>query len=133
MTTLEKTISVFKEVMYLDENEEVDVNKSLFLDYDMNSIDFIDFAFEIKKAFSLSVGTDDLWPVGKLATMSEYYDGTSQTWTEEGIKQLKLVLACSGQPVELDPKTNVRSLYKYFSLEFVSRKIKELQNTEAVG
>jgi len=125
--TIEKVTEIFKEVMYMDENEALDVNKSLFLDYDMTSIDFIDFSFEIKKAFSLSAEPDDIWPINKMATMPELYLAENKRWTEEGLKQINTILACSGRPIVDDHAIELRFLYTFFTLKYVSEKVRELQ------
>lgn len=125
--TIEKVTQIFREVMYIDENEHLDTDKSLFLDYDMTSIDFIDFSFEVKKAFSLSAEPDDIWPVNKMATMPELYSAEKKHWTEKGLIRLNVMLACSGQPAIVDPAIELRSLYTFFTLQYVSEKVRELQ------
>lgn len=125
--TMKKITEVFKEVMYLDESDTIDADKSLFLDYDMTSIDFIDFSFELKKEFSLSADTDDIWPIDKMITVQELYSAKDKRWTEEGLKQLNLVLAYSGKQAITDPSIELRSLYAFFTLRYLSEKLRELQ------
>lgn len=115
--------NLFKDVMYLNDNDELDINKSLFLHYDMTSIDFIDFAFEIKKSFGIDIGPDELWPVNKMATSEEYYSFQKKQWTPEGLRKLNEVVKFSGKDTVSDNSIELRELYHYFTLNYVNSRI----------
>lgn len=121
---------LFKDVMYLNESDEVDINKSLFLHYDMTSIDFIDFSFELKKKFSVDIGPDELWPVNKMATSEEYYSLEKKQWTKAGLDKLNQVLSFSDKPVVTDKAVELKDLYEYFTLTYVNSRIASFETTD---
>lgn len=124
--TIAKVTEIFREVMYLDNEEIISPDKSLFLDYDMTSIDFIDFSFEVKKSFKLSAEPDDIWPVNKMAMLANLYSPEERKWSDEGIRQLTEVLTCDGRTPCITAHTDIRSLYAFFTLRYISKKIHEL-------
>ena len=115
--------SLFKDVMYLNDSDEIDINKSLFLHYDMTSIDFIDFAFELKKTFGVDIGPDELWPVNKMATSEEFYSFEEKKWTPEGLEKLNEVLRFSDKDPVIDNSIEFKELYHYFTLNYVNSRI----------
>lgn len=86
MNIQERIKNVFKKVMYLSEDTHLENDKSLFLFYDMSSVDFIDFAFEIRKEFSVISKDEHLWPVKSLMDDPDYYS-SENTWTDLGLKK----------------------------------------------
>ncbi|CDM91176.1 acyl carrier protein [Xenorhabdus bovienii] len=122
---------IFKDVMYISEDTKIDVNKSLFLDYDMTSIDFIDFSFELKKNLNIDITPDTLWPINKMATLEENYSFKDKKWTHEGIFRLNRQLKFSDKVVINDSKIEFKELYKYFTIYYINQKlIHSLQNSE---
>ncbi|WP_148245127.1 acyl carrier protein [Enterobacter asburiae] len=130
--TLQKVIDIFKDVMYMEKDDEVDVNKSLFTHYEMSSIDLIDFTFELKKTFALTIEPEDIWPINKMISTSELYDAESKKWTQSGIHQLKELLSHNKKTENLKPDTDVRNLYAFFTIEYVANKIEKLTDIEEV-
>ncbi|MDX7993227.1 acyl carrier protein [Xenorhabdus littoralis] len=114
---------IFKEVMYINEDTKIDINKSLFLDYDMTSIDFIDFSFELKKKLNIDITPDILWPINKMATLEENYSFKDKKWTPEGIASLNKHLECSDKSRIDDPKIEFKELYKYFTINYINKKL----------
>ncbi|MDC9620806.1 acyl carrier protein [Xenorhabdus sp. XENO-7] len=122
---------IFKDVMYISEDTKIDVNKSLFLDYDMTSIDFIDFSFELKKNLNIDITPDTLWPINKMATLEENYSFKDKKWTPEGISRLNRQLKFSDKTVTNDSEIEFKELYKYFTIYYINQKlIHSLQNSE---
>ncbi|WP_350306291.1 acyl carrier protein [Photorhabdus viridis] len=122
---------IFKDVMYISEDTKIDVNKSLFLDYDMTSIDFIDFSFELKKNLNIDITPDTLWPINKMATLEENYSFKDKKWTSEGISHLNRQLKFSDKSVINDFEVEFKELYKYFTIYYINKKlVHSLQNSE---
>lgn len=120
---IERVINIFRDVMYLENDDEIDITKSLFNEYEMSSIDLIDFSFELKKEFSLAIEPDDIWPINKMIAMAELYDAEKKIWTLKGMDALNNLILSGSPDVHLEPSVNVRTLYKFFTLEYVSGKI----------
>ncbi|WP_340621956.1 acyl carrier protein [Xenorhabdus siamensis] len=114
---------IFKDVMYISEDTKIDINKSLFLDYDMTSIDFIDFSFELKKKINIELAPDILWPINKMATLEENYSFKDKKWTSEGISRLNEHLMFLDNSRINDPKIEFKELYKYFTISYINKKI----------
>lgn len=121
---------LFKDIMYFNDSDELDINKSLFLHYDMTSIDFIDFAFELKKKFSVDIDPDELWPVNKMATSEEYYSLQEKQWTSVGLEKLNQVLSFSDKPAVTDRSVELKELYDYFTLTYVNSRIASLTSAD---
>ncbi|RZN19544.1 MULTISPECIES: acyl carrier protein [unclassified Escherichia] len=113
---------IFKDIMYLDESEELDPHKSLFSDYGMTSIDYIDFAFELKKHFKLNVSPESLWPVNKWATVEEFYSFDTKEWTSKGLTEINNLLGLKGSE-SVDKTIQFKELYSYFTLSYINRQI----------
>ncbi|WP_375674295.1 acyl carrier protein [Bartonella sp. CL100XZDX] len=122
------TISqIFKDVMYLDESEELDPHKSLFSDYGMTSIDYIDFAFELKKHFKVDVSPESLWPVNKWATTEALYSFDTKEWTSEGVAKINDLLGLK-EYESIDKKIQFKELYSYFTLNYINQRISVLKH-----
>ncbi|MFP1786196.1 acyl carrier protein [Lonsdalea quercina] len=113
---------IFKDIMYFDESEELDPNKSLFSDYEMTSIDYIDFAFELKKQFKVDVNPESLWPVNKWATTEAFYSFDTNEWTSKGLTKLNNLLGLKGSE-SVDKKIQFKELYSYFTLNYINQQI----------
>ncbi|MFP1732619.1 acyl carrier protein [Lonsdalea quercina] len=113
---------IFKDIMYFDESEELDPNKSLFSDYEMTSIDYIDFAFELKKQFKVDVNPESLWPVNKWATTEAFYSFDTKEWTSKGLTKLNNLLGLKGSE-SVDKKIQFKELYSYFTLNYINQQI----------
>lgn len=107
-------------VLYLEDPDSVDSRKSLFLEYRMSSIDFIDFAFELKSRCGRSFSPDDLWPVNSMMTDPEFY--AEGRWTERGTARLRQIFRSTDMP----ESPEIRYLYSLFSVEYIARRIVEL-------
>lgn len=109
--------AVAANVMYLESPESIDSSKSLFLDYGMSSIDFIDFAFEVKSRSGKGLGPDQLWPVNSMMTNPDNFGGGR--WTETGLKRLQEIFAGA----ELPENPGLQQLSALFSVDFVARRV----------
>ncbi|WP_375621709.1 MULTISPECIES: acyl carrier protein [unclassified Bartonella] len=121
-----KISQIFKDVMYLDESEELDPHKSLFSDYGMTSIDYIDFAFELKKHFKVDVSPESLWPVNKWATTEAFYSFDTKEWTSEGVAKINDLLGLK-EYESIDKKIQFKELYSYFTLNYINQRISVLK------
>jgi|SRR5476649_451577 len=117
---------IFKDIMYLDESEELDPNKSLFSDYGMTSIDYIDFAFELKKQFKVDVSPESLWPVNNWATAEDYYSFDTKEWTSKGLAEINNLLGLT-EPEAVDKKIQFKELYLYFTLNYINQQISTIK------
>jgi acyl carrier protein len=111
---------VAAKVLYVESNV-IDLDKSLFADYGMSSMDFVDFAFELKTVSKKDFTPDDLWPINSMVTNPKYF--SQNKWTEEGIGELQTIL--SGDKA-LQGETSVQDLYKLFTANFVERRLNAL-------
>ncbi len=121
---------IFKDIMYLDEAEELDPNKSLFSDYGMTSIDYIDFAFELKKHFKVDVSPESLWPVNKWAITEDYYSFDTKEWTSKGLTEINNLLGLKGAAA-VDKKIQFKELYSYFTLNYINQQISAVKTQVA--
>ncbi|SIO94753.1 acyl carrier protein [Vibrio spartinae] len=117
---IKKINSIFKEIMYLDEDENVEKNKSLFSDYGMTSIDYIDFAFELKKHFNIEITPDNLWPINQWSTQETLYSFDKKEWTEVGLSKINELI---GEFAKTPISKNIefKQLYSFFTLEFINK------------
>ncbi|RAW93242.1 MULTISPECIES: acyl carrier protein [unclassified Photorhabdus] len=121
---------LFKDVMYINDSTDIDVEKSLFLDYGMTSIDFIDFSFELKKKFNVDIDPNDLWPINKMATFEENYSFQDKQWTPVGLVRLNEQLIYSGKDKISNPEIEFKELYNYFTLSYINAKLASFIHSE---
>jgi len=119
---IDKIKSIFKEIMYLEEDEYVEKGRSLFSDYGMTSIDYIDFAFELKKQFNVEITPDNLWPINKWSTKEDLYSFDKKEWTGIGLCKINDLI---GEFAEAPISKNIefKQLYSFFTLEFINKVI----------
>ncbi|MER2475042.1 acyl carrier protein [Photorhabdus laumondii] len=121
---------LFKDIMYINDSTDINVEKSLFLDYGMTSIDFIDFSFELKKKFNVDIDPNDLWPINKMATFEENYSFQDKQWTPVGLVRLNEQLIFSGKDKISNPEIEFKELYNYFTLSYINAKLASFIHSE---
>lgn len=124
MNIQERIKNVFKKVMYLSEDTHLENDKSLFLFYDMSSVDFIDFAFEIRKEFSVISKDEHLWPVKSLMDDSDYYS-SENTWTDLGLKKINECLLLSEECLIMNRKITAKELMEYFTINYITKRLSQ--------
>ena len=104
-------------VLYLKNPELIDHQKSLFIDYVMTSIDFVDFGYELKALSNQPITLDDLWPVSRMITNPEFF--TNGRWTQRGVSWLREIF----QNEQLSENATMHQLHAFFSVDFIARRI----------
>ncbi len=113
--------SIAANVLYLAGPEAIDRSKSLFTDYGMSSLDFVDLAFEVRAASSKQFQPEALWPVNSMMTNPDLFAGG--TWTEAGSRELaKLFDGHAELPGDLSPS----SLHALFSVAYIEHRLRAL-------
>jgi acyl carrier protein len=112
-----RVAEIVAKIMYLDNPEDLNHEKSLFKKYGMSSIDFLDFAFELREQSGKDFEPQDLWPVNAMLGDPMLYAGT--TWTLLGQQRLQNVLQLQSLPRDVQ----LTELYEYFSIQFVARRL----------
>lgn len=121
---IDRLKEILAQVLYLDSPSDIDPEVSIFNDYDMNSIDLIDFVYEIKNEEGLDVPDGSFWPINEYLSDPQLYDSQNLEWTEDGLNKLSEVF---GNQVS-DKKATGIDLYKYFTLNYVLYRIDFLKN-----
>ncbi len=106
-------------VMYIDDVNEIDVSRSLFNDYSMSSLDFVDFAFELKSTSGKDFSPDQLWPVNTMMSNPEFY--SAGKWTDAGKAELVRVFA--GFTELQDSQLNSEALHNLFSVNYIQHRL----------
>lgn len=109
-------------ILYIDDVNEIESGRSLFGDYAMSSLDFVDFAFELKGESGKDFDPDQLWPINTMMDNPEYYE--AGRWTEAGRAALKAVF--NGFNDLTDENPSPESLYNLFSVDFIQHRIEAL-------
>ncbi|MBR8845630.1 MULTISPECIES: phosphopantetheine-binding protein [Pseudoalteromonas] len=109
-------------ILYLDDVSEIEFDRSLFGDYSMSSLDYVDFAFELKGESGKEFDPDELWPINTMMDNPEYYQGGQ--WTEQGREELNKVFAGFTEVEGGNPSPE--SLYNLFSVNFIQHRINAL-------
>ncbi|MBQ4849989.1 acyl carrier protein [Pseudoalteromonas sp. MMG012] len=109
-------------ILYLDDVSEIEFDRSLFGDYSMSSLDYVDFAFELKGESGKEFDPDELWPINTMMDNPEFYQNGQ--WTDAGRAALtKVFTGFTELPQEdLTPE----SLYNLFSVDFIQHRISTL-------
>lgn len=108
-------------VLYLDDANAINTSKSLFGEYGMSSLDFIDFAYELKAAANKEFDPDQLWPINAMMNNPEFY--TTGSWTHAGHAELKRVFdGHTALPASSGPE----ELYVLFSVDYVEHRLRAL-------
>lgn len=105
-------------VMYLDDAASIEANKSLFTDYGMSSLDFVDFAFELRSAAGKDFTPDDLWPINALLADRTCF--AAGAWTETGKARLADIF---GRDMTTGGEPTTATLYPLFSIEFIEHRL----------
>jgi len=108
-------------ILYLDDASSIDTSKSLFKEYGMSSLDFVDFTYELKAAANKEFDPDQLWPINAMMTNPEFY--SAGKWTDAG--RAELVRVFDGHaPVPASGATE--ELYALFSVGYVEHRLRAL-------
>ncbi len=108
-------------VLYLDDAAAIATNKSLFQEYGMSSLDFVDFAYELKAAANKEFDPDQLWPINAMMNSPAFY--TAGSWTDEG--RAELVRIFEGHTAVPDAAGS-EALYRLFSVDYVEHRLRTL-------
>lgn len=124
MNTKDRIKNVFKKVMYLSENINLENEKSLFLFYDMSSVDFIDFAFEIRKEFNITSQDEHFWPVKILMDNPEHFSSDNK-WTDSGLKKLNECLLLDDECLIKNKSISAKKLMGYFTINYIAKRLNQ--------
>jgi acyl carrier protein len=117
----EKIAQIAANVLYLDDSNQIDVSKSLFKEYGMSSLDFVDFAYELKAAANKEFDPDALWPINIMMNDRAFYSGGA--WTDSGRAELGNIF----QGHSTVPATGApEELYGLFSVAYVEHRLRAL-------
>lgn len=122
--TIEKLKEILCNVLYLDSSDDIDASLSLFNKYDMNSIDLIDFTYEVKKATGLNIPDGHFWPIANMITDASLYDPDKKEWTSLGLNKVNELFGSHFTSTALTSN----DLYDQFSLNYVLKRIDEFKN-----
>lgn len=106
-------------ILYLDDVNEIECDRSLFGDYSMSSLDYVDFAFELKGESGKEFDPDELWPINTMMDNPDFYENGQ--WTDSGREALKKVFNGFTDLSEENPSPE--SLYNLFSIDFIQHRI----------
>ncbi|WP_342627789.1 acyl carrier protein [Nguyenibacter vanlangensis] len=110
---------IVSEVMYLDDASAIETARSLFTEYGMSSLDFVDFAFELRNVTGKTFTPDDLWPVN--AMLADRTCFAAGTWTDIGRAKLEDVFGKDSDIVKGEPTAT--ELYSHFSIDFIEQRL----------
>lgn len=116
---------ILAKVLYLDEVDGIDPDGSLFNEYEMNSIDLIDFVYEIKSKGSLELPDGALWPINGFMNDTALYNADQLEWTDAGLQKLNDVLHPQ-TPID-DRSIKINQLYAYFTLNYVLKRLSDIK------
>jgi acyl carrier protein len=109
-------------VMYIDDVSEIDVSRSLFNDYSMSSLDFVDFAFELKSESGKEFSPDQLWPINTMMDNPDFY--AEGEWSPAGKEELIRIFDGFSK-VEEQALTS-EYLHNLFSVQFVEHRLAKI-------
>ncbi len=95
--TIEKKLIKLIKIILEDETIDIDPEKSLVLDYGLDSLDLLDFSFSIEEIFGVRIGANELRGRAK-GTMSE-----DEMFDENGNISQKALKALRNNIPEVDP------------------------------
>jgi acyl carrier protein len=108
-------------VLYLDDAGKIETAKSLFKEYGMSSLDFVDFAYELKAAANKEFDPDQLWPINAMMNNPAFHAGGS--WTDAGRAELARIF--EGHTVA-PSSGGTEELYGLFSVDYVEHRLRTL-------
>ncbi len=106
-------------VMYFDDVSEIDFKRSLFNDYSMSSLDFVDFAFELKDNSGKEFSPDELWPINLMMKNPDFY--TNGEWTDIGKEALSKIFS-DFTPFD-GANLSAERLHEFFSVNFIQHRL----------
>ena len=109
-------------ILYLDEDEQIVASGSLFQDYNMSWLDFVDFACELQAAANLEFTPDQLWPINAMMGQAAFYRGGA--WTDAGHAELARLFDGYAAPV---PSGSAQELQNLFSVAWVAHRLRVLR------
>ncbi|WP_153102078.1 acyl carrier protein [Paraburkholderia hayleyella] len=115
--------TIVAQILYLDDSAAIADHASLFLDLNMSSIDYVDLCFELKEKVCPGVSLDNLWPFNRMLLEPRFY--TDAAWTAEGWQEVCRVMGW--QASELAPLANMDALYAHFCVDYIARRIEQLE------
>src|SRR3990167_6772353 len=104
---------IVADILYLNDMSQLHDNGSLFTEYDLSSIDFIDLSFELSQKSKLNFKPDELWPFNKMLTDPEYF--VQENWTDKGWEKACVILGLN----QALPKCGIRDLYHHFTIDYI--------------
>lgn len=108
-------------VLYMDEDDPIDVSKSLFKEYCMSRLDFVDFACELQAAANKQFDSDQLWPIDVMMNQAELY--RCGAWTEAGHAELARIF--DGHAA-VPHAGDTEQLERLFSVAYVAHRLRTL-------
>lgn len=108
-------------VLYLDDVNKIETGKSLFKEYGMSSLDFVDFAYELKAAANKEFDPDQLWPINAMLNNPEYH--AAGAWTDAGRAELARIF--EGHTA-VPGVAGTEELYGLFSVDYVEHRLRTL-------
>lgn len=107
-------------ILYIDDYKSIEDDISLFTELQLSSIDYIDLCFELKNKFNKNITQDNLWPINKLMLDEKMFNESE--WTQDGWSEVCSILNIDKKT----EKTQVRDLYKYFTVNYIEATMKTL-------
>src|SRR5437660_267685 len=107
-------------ILWIDP-DGIDTSQSLFDTYNMDSLQFIDFSYELKAATGKNVVPESLWPVSVLLEDPECY--ARGAWTGTGKARLRDLFGYLDELPECLDRKELRNL---FSVDFVAHRLSVL-------
>lgn len=95
--TIEERLKKLIQIILEDETIDIDPEKSLMLDYGLDSLDLLDFSFNIEEIFEVKIGANELRGRAK-GTMPE-----EDMFDEDGYISQKALTALKDNIPEVDP------------------------------
>lgn len=114
---------ILASILYIDSPQSIKDSDSLFLDLNLNSIDVIDFVFELNQKFNIELKDNELWPIRTWIDNPNYF--TDGKWTESGIEAIKRELSIQE---EISNDVSQKDLLRYFTVDYIANRINQKMN-----
>jgi acyl carrier protein len=109
-------------VLYINNVDEIDASKSLFREYCMSRLDFVDFACELRAAADKQFELDQLWPVNAMINQPRFHqDGA---WTDAGRAELAQLF--NGYAAVPSASASEHELEGLFTVAYVAHRLRAL-------
>ena len=109
--------SILADILYLDSTDTISNTTRIFSELGLNSIDFIDLCFALKKHSNKNITPENLWPFHSMASSKEFFDNNQ--WTMIGWNEVCKVLNISATTSPED----LRTLYQRFTVDYVVNRV----------